>query len=91
MLHFFLKSGTKRFLRGDMKIKFGAETEGITIQSQLHTFPIYIHIHTQSPRLHKIFEAKKCILTGTGYRCLLRYTAKSMSNTEANASTKPLN
>jgi len=43
MLHSFLKGGRKTFIGGDMEAKFGAETEGTTIQSLSHigTQPIY--------------------------------------------------
>jgi len=45
-----------------METKFGAETEGIAIQSLSHMRiqPIYI----QPPNLDNIDEAKKCMLTG---------------------------
>jgi len=33
MLESFLKGGTKIFTEGDMETKFGAETEGMAIQS----------------------------------------------------------
>jgi len=36
MLLSFLKGGTKIFIGGDMETKFGAETEGIAIQSLIH-------------------------------------------------------
>jgi len=43
MLPSFLKWGTKIFIGGDIKTKFGAETEGTAIQSLPHmgTQPIY--------------------------------------------------
>jgi len=56
-----------------MEAKFGAETEGAAIQNLPHMWPIYI----QPPKLDKIDEAKKCMLTATGYRCLLRDTARA--------------
>jgi len=45
-----------------MQAKFGAETEGMTIQSLPHLGiqPIYI----QSQNLDNIDEAKKCMLPG---------------------------
>jgi len=45
MLQTFLKGGTKIFIGGDMKTKFGAETEGMAIQSLPHLGirPIYSH------------------------------------------------
>jgi len=55
-----------------MEAKFGAETEGMAIHSLAHLRPMYI----QPPKLDKIDEAKKCVLTGTGYICLLRGTAR---------------
>jgi len=50
-----------------------AETEGVAIQSLSYIWPIYI----QSPKLDKMDEAKKCMLTGTAYRSLLRDTART--------------
>jgi len=54
-----------------MEAKFGAEFEGMAIQSLPHMWPI----HIQPPKLDKMDEAKKYMLSGTGYRCLLRDTA----------------
>jgi len=54
MLHSFLKGGTKIFIEGDMETKFGAETEGMAIQSLPHMWPI----HIQPPKLDKMDEAK---------------------------------
>jgi len=71
MLHSFLKVGTKISTGGNMDAQFRAETEGTAIQSLLHMWPIYI----QPPNLDKTDEAKKCMLTGTRYRSLLRDTA----------------
>jgi len=70
-----LKGGTKIFIGGDMEIKFGAETEGMAIQSLLHLGiqPIYIH----PPKLDSIYEAKKYMLTGAWYSCLLRGSARA--------------
>jgi len=73
MLHSFLKGGTKISIGGDMEAKFRAETEGTAIQRLPHMWPIYI----QPPKLDKIDEAKKYTLTGTGYRSLLRDTART--------------
>jgi len=73
MLHSFLKGGTKIFIGGDMKVKFGAETEGTAIHSLPHRWPQ----HIQPPKLDKIDETKKCMLSGTRYRCLLRDTART--------------
>jgi len=56
-----------------MEAKFGTKTERTAIRSLPLMWPIYI----QSSKLGKIDETKKCMLTGTGYRCLLRDTAKS--------------
>jgi len=36
VLHSFLKGGTKRFIGGNMETKFGAETEGMALQSLPH-------------------------------------------------------
>jgi len=62
MPHSFLKGGTKIFIGGDMETKFGAETEGMAIQSLPHLGiqPICI----QQPKLDNIDESKKCMLTG---------------------------
>jgi len=61
MLQFFSEGGTKIFRGGDMEIKFGAETEGMAIQSlpYLGIHPIYI----QPPHPDNIADAKKCMLT----------------------------
>jgi len=69
ILQSFLKEGTKLLIEGDMETKFGAETEGMTIQSlpYLGRQPFYI-----PPKLDNIDEAKKCLLTETQYSCLLR-------------------
>jgi len=61
MLQSFLKEGTKIFIGGDMESKFRTETEGMAIQSLPHMWPIY----TQPPKLDKMDEAKKCMLTGS--------------------------
>jgi len=50
----FLKGRTKIFIGDDMEAKFGAETEGMAVQS----LP---HIDIQPPKLVKIDEAKKCM------------------------------
>jgi len=72
MLHSFLKGETKIFIGRDMEEMFRTENEGMAIQSLAHMWPIYI----QPPKLNKINEAKKCMLTGTGYRSLLRDIAR---------------
>jgi len=72
MLH-SLKGGTKIFIGGDMEAKFGADPEGTAIQSLPQMWPVYI----QPPKLDKIDEDKKCMLTGTGYRCFLRDIARA--------------
>jgi len=58
-----LKRGSKIFIGGYMETKFGAETEGKTIQSLPHLGiqPIYI----QPPNLDNIDEAMNCMLVGT--------------------------
>jgi len=73
MLHSFLKGGTKISIGGDMEAKFRAESKETAIQSLPHMWPICI----QPPKLDKIDEAKKCMLTGTGYRSLLRDPARA--------------
>jgi len=75
MLHSILKGGTKIFIGGDIEAKFGAETEGAAIQSLPHMGIQSLCIWP--PKLDKIDEAKKCMLTETGYRCLLRDTARA--------------
>jgi len=52
MLQSFLEGGTQIFIGGNTEKKFGAETEGIVIQSLLHLEiqPIY----TQLPNPHNI-------------------------------------
>ncbi|MBX8814663.1 hypothetical protein HBA91_18770 [Ochrobactrum sp. MR34] len=62
ILQSFFKGGTKIFIGGDMETRFGAETEGMAIQSlpYLGIQPIYL----QPPNLHNIDEVKKCMLTG---------------------------
>jgi len=47
MLHTFSKTGTKIFIGGDMEAMFGAETEGMAIQSLPLMWPIY----KQPPKL----------------------------------------
>jgi len=56
-----------------MEAKFGAEPEGTVFQRLLHMWPINI----QPPKSDKMDEAKKCMLTGTGYSCLLRDTVRA--------------
>jgi len=72
MLHSFFKRGTKISIGGDREAKFRAENERTAFQSLPHMW----HIHIQLPRLGKMDEAKKCMLTGTGCRSLLRDTAR---------------
>jgi len=62
VLQSFLKGRTKIFIGGDIETKFGADTEGMTIQSLPHLGiqPIYI----QPSKLDSIANAKKCMLTG---------------------------
>jgi len=62
MLQSFLEGETKIFVGGDMETKFGAETEGMAIQSlpYLGIHPIYI----QPPNSDNIADAKKYMLTG---------------------------
>jgi len=76
MLKSFSKRGTKIFIRGDMEA---------ILEQRLKEWP-FRACPTQPPKLDKNDEAKKCMLTGTGYRC-----PPSMSNTEAKASIKLLN
>jgi len=85
MDHSFLKRGTKVSIGRDKQAKFRAKTEGAAIQNLSHMWPIYI----QPLKLDNMDEAKKYMLTGTGYRSSLRDTSRA--NTEVNASSKPLN
>jgi len=73
ILYTFFKRGTKIPIGWDRESKFRAETEGTPIQSLPHMWPI----HIRPPKLDKMDEAKKCRLTGTGYRSLLRDTART--------------
>jgi len=67
MLHSFFKRETRISIDGDREAKFRTETEKMAIQSPTHMWGI----HTQSPKLDKMAETKKYMLTGTGYRSLL--------------------
>jgi len=60
MLPLLLKS-RKISIGRDIEAMFRVASEGMVIQSLPHMWPIYI----QPPKLHKIDEAKKCILKGT--------------------------
>jgi len=62
MLQCFLEGGTKIFIGGNIESKFGAEIEGMAIQSLPHLGiqPIYI----QQPNPDNIADAKKCRLIG---------------------------
>jgi len=86
MLPLLLKWDNKNIHRREIEAKFRAEPEGTAIQSLPHMWPI----HIQPPKLHLTDEAKKCVMTRTGYRCLLRDT-QSMSNAEVNTNSKLLN
>jgi len=55
-----------------MEAKFRAETEEMAIQGLSDMWLIYI----LSPKLDKIDEARKYMLTGTRYRSLLKETAR---------------
>jgi len=75
MLQSFLEGGTKILIAESTETKFGAETEGIAIQSLIHLGikPIYI----QPPRPDNIADANKCMLTGAQDSCLLRGFARA--------------
>jgi len=62
MLQPFLKGLTKIFIGGEIETMFGAETEGMAIQSlpNLGIQSMYI----ESPKLDNIDESKKSMLTG---------------------------
>jgi len=45
ILQSFFKGGTKIFIESNMETKFGADTEGITIQSLPHLGIPYMHIY----------------------------------------------
>jgi len=70
MLQSCLEEGTKIFIGEDMETKFGAEIEGMAIQS----LP---HLGIQPPKLDNIAEAKKCMLAGVLHSCLLRGSARA--------------
>jgi len=72
MLRFFFKRATKISTRGHKETKFKTETDGTPIQSLPHMWPI----HIQPSKLDKMDEAKKCVMTGTRCRSLLRDTAR---------------
>jgi len=57
MLQSFLEGGTKVFIGGDMKTKFGAETEEMVIQSLPHLGIQTIYI--RPPKLDNIDKAKR--------------------------------
>jgi len=86
MLHSFFKRGTKMSIRGDREAKFRVETKGTAIQSLPHMWPIYI----QPPKLDKMDETKKCMLRNWIWISPERHS-QNMSNTEVNATSKPLN
>jgi len=72
-----------------METKFGAETKGMTIQSllQLGVQPTYI----QPSNFVNINEAKKYMLDRSLIQLSPERLSQSKTNTEANASSKPLN
>jgi hypothetical protein len=57
-----------------MEIKYRAETEGKATQRRSHLgiYPIYL------PNPDTIVDAKKCMLTGACYSCLLRVPARTL-------------
>jgi len=71
MLHSFFKRGTRIPLARNREAKIKTEAEGTPIQSLPHMWPL-TYTATQ---LDKMDEAKKCRLTGTRCRSLLRDTA----------------
>jgi len=70
---FLIKRGNTNIHRRGYGGRIWSVTEGITIQNLHHMCPMYI----QSPKLDEIDEAKKGMLTGTKYSCLLKNTAKA--------------
>jgi len=72
MLHSFFKGGTKIFIGGNREAKFGQRLKELPFRACPTCGP-YIY----PPKLDKMDEAKKCMLTGTGYRSLLRDTART--------------
>jgi len=58
-----------------METNFEAETEGMAIQSLPHMGIQSIYI--EPLKLDKMDEPKKRMLTGAGYRCLLRGAARA--------------
>jgi len=61
MTQSFLEGGTKILIGGDMETKFGAENEGMAIQSLLHLGIQAIYTHHQT---HNIADGKMYMLTG---------------------------
>jgi len=70
-----LEGGTKIFTGGNTETMFGEETEAKVIQQFIYLWipPIYI----QPPNPDNIAHAKKCMLTGALYCCLLRSSARA--------------
>jgi len=88
MLQSFLKWGTKIFIGGDIETKFGAETEGMAIQS-LPTWGSnpYIYSHqTQTILMNQEVHADRSLI-----KLSVERLCQSMTNTEANVSSQPLN
>jgi hypothetical protein len=56
-----LRSGNKILTGGNIKTKYGAETEGKAIQRLSH---LGIHPFIQSPNLEAIVDARKYLLMG---------------------------
>jgi hypothetical protein len=67
-------SGNKILTGGNMETKCGAETEGKAIQRLPH---LVIHPIYSRQILTPIVDAKKCLLTGACYSCLLRGSARA--------------
>jgi len=69
------KRGNKNIQRKRYGDKVWAETKGMAIQSLPHLGIQPIHI--QPPNPNNIADAKKCMLTGAWYSCLLRGYARA--------------
>jgi len=64
-----LRRGNK--IQEEIEIKHGAKTEGKVIQRLPH-----LGIYPMSPNPDTIVDAKKCMLIGAYYSCLLRGSAR---------------
>ena len=73
-LRVLLRRGNKIPMKGATETKFGAETEGMTIQWLPH---LGNPSHKQSPNPDTMADANKSLLAGAWYSCLLRGSASA--------------